>query len=158
MARIPCALDSKRDDVRVARNSIDPVKLEVFHHLLSAYCEEAGVRLRLSAISPNIRERADYSVAVFDREARLVAQAAHIPVHLGSAGEAVHAVRRELELAPGDVAILNDPYCGGTHLPDVTIVRPVFAKGASQPEWFVVNRAHHADIGGATPGSMCIER
>lgn len=158
MDRIPCAIDSKRDDDRVARNSIDPVKLEVFHHLLSAYCEEAGARLRLSAISPNIRERADYSVAVFDREARLVAQAAHIPVHLGSAGEAVHAVRRELDLAPGDVAILNDPYCGGTHLPDITIVRPVFEKGAGQPEWYVVNRAHHADVGGATPGSMGIVR
>lgn len=147
----------------VARKAIDPVKLEVFHHLLGAYCEEAGARLRLSAISPNIRERADYSVAVFDREARLVAQAAHIPVHLGSAGEAVHAVRRELELEPGDVAILNDPYCGGTHLPDVTMVRPVFTqagatKRRAQPEWFVVNRAHHADIGGATPGSMGIAR
>ena len=144
--------------LRVARTAIDPVKLEVFHHLLGAYCEEAGARLRLSAISPNIRERADYSVAVFDRDARLVAQAAHIPVHLGSAGEAVHAVRRELELAPGDVAILNDPYCGGTHLPDVTMVRPVFAKGQRLPEWYVVNRAHHADIGGATPGSMGIVR
>ena len=148
---------------RVPRHAIDPVKLEVFHHLLGAYCEEAGARLRLSAISPNIRERADYSVAVFDRQARLVAQAAHIPVHLGSAGEAVHAVRRELELEPGDVAILNDPYCGGTHLPDVTMVRPVFAEGRaakkqSEPEWFVVNRAHHADIGGATPGSMGIAR
>tara|TARA_R110002072_G_scaffold299403_2_gene474843 strand:- start:4477 stop:6048 length:1572 start_codon:yes stop_codon:yes gene_type:complete len=142
----------------VARKPIDPVKLEVFHHLLGAYCEEAGARLRLSAISPNIRERADYSVAVFDRDARLVAQAAHIPVHLGSAGEAVHAVRRELELEPGDVAILNDPYCGGTHLPDVTMVRPVFERGHNQPEWFVVNRAHHADIGGATPGSMGIVR
>jgi len=143
----------------VPRPSIDPVKLEVFHHLLGAYCEEAGARLRLSAISPNIRERADYSVAVFDRKARLVAQAAHIPVHLGSAGEAVHAVRRELELAPGDVAILNDPYCGGTHLPDVTMVRPVFDAGNDkEPEWFVVNRAHHADIGGATPGSMGIAR
>ncbi|MCB9876086.1 MAG: hydantoinase B/oxoprolinase family protein [Planctomycetes bacterium] len=137
---------------------MDPVKLEVFHHLLGAYCEEAGVRLKLSAISPNIRERADYSVAVFDRDARLVAQAAHIPVHLGSAGEAVAAVRRELELAPGDVAILNDPYCGGTHLPDVTMVRPVFVPGERRPEWFVVNRAHHADIGGATPGSMGIAR
>lgn len=146
------------DDAVVARTAIDPVKLEVFHHLLSAYCEEAGARLRLSAISPNIRERADYSVAVFDRDARLIAQAAHIPVHLGSAGEAVHAVRRELELAPGDVAILNDPYCGGTHLPDVTMVRPVFAGRGKQPEWFVVNRAHHADIGGATPGSMGIAR
>ena len=136
----------------------DPVKLEVFHHLLAAYCEEAGARLRLSAISPNIRERADYSVAVFDRAGRLCAQAAHIPVHLGSAGDAVRAVRGELDLAPGDVAILNDPYCGGTHLPDVTMVRPVFGRDCRRPEWYVVNRAHHADIGGAVPGSMGIAR
>ncbi|MEC8653732.1 MAG: hydantoinase B/oxoprolinase family protein [Planctomycetota bacterium] len=141
----------------MARSKIDPVQLEVFHHLLGAYCEEAGARLRLSAISPNIRERADYSVAVFDRTGALVSQAAHIPVHLGSAGDAVRAVRDELELEDGDVAILNDPYCGGTHLPDVTMVRPVFC-GGRQPEWFVVNRAHHADIGGATPGSMGIAR
>lgn len=133
---------------------IDPVRLEVFHHLLSAYCEEAGARLLRSAISTNIRERADFSVAVFDRAGRLVAQAAHIPVHLGSAGDAVAAVRAEFELAPGDVAILNDPYAGGTHLPDVTMVAPVFLPGGRQPEWFVVDRAHHADIGGSTPGSM----
>ena len=135
---------------------IDPVRLEVFHHLLSAYCEEAGVRLQRSAISPNIRERADFSVACFDRDGRLVAQAAHIPVHLGSAGDAVAAVRAQLELAPGDVAILNDPYAGGTHLPDLTMVRPVFVAGGRRPEWFVVNRAHHADVGGAMPGSMGI--
>ncbi len=140
----------------MANASVDPVRLEVFHHLLSAYCEEAGVRLQRSAVSPNIRERADFSVAVFDREGRLVAQAAHIPVHLGSAGDAVAAVRRELDLAPGDVAILNDPYAGGTHLPDLTMVRPVFVNDRQQPEWFVVNRAHHADIGGPTPGSMGI--
>lgn len=140
----------------MARAVVDPVRLEVFHHLLSAYCEEAGVRLQRSAVSPNIRERADFSVAVFDRLGRLVAQAAHIPVHLGSAGDAVASVRRELELAPGDVAVLNDPYAGGTHLPDVTMVRPVFVGGRGAPEWFVVNRAHHADIGGSTPGSMGI--
>lgn len=141
----------------MAKAVVDPVRLEVFHHLLSAYCEEAGARLQRSALSPNIRERADFSVAVFDRDGQLVAQAAHIPVHLGSAGDAVAAVRRELELAPGDVAILNDPYAGGTHLPDVTMVRPVYLPGrAKAPEWFVVNRAHHADIGGATPGSMGI--
>lgn len=134
--------------------SIDPVRLEVFHHLLSAFCEEAGVRLQRSAVSPNIRERADFSVAVFDRDARLIAQAAHIPVHLGSAGDAVAAVRAELDLGPGDVAVLNDPYAGGTHLPDVTMVCPVFLPGARKPEWYLVDRAHHADIGGATPGSM----
>lgn len=136
--------------------AIDPVRLEVFHHLLSAFCEEAGVRLMRSAISPNIRERADFSVAIFDRRGRLIAQAAHIPVHLGSAGDAVAAVRAALPLAPGDVALLNDPYAGGTHLPDLTMVRPVFLPGQRVPEWYVVNRAHHADVGGASPGSMAI--
>jgi N-methylhydantoinase B len=140
----------------VALRKIDPVRLEVFHHLLSAFCEAAGASLQRSAISPNIRERADFSVAVFDGGGRLLGQAAHIPVHLGSAGDAVAAVRRELELAPGDVAILNDPYAGGTHLPDVTLVQPVFLPRGRKPEWFVVNRAHHADIGGGTPGSMAI--
>lgn len=140
----------------VSKATVDPVRLEVFHHLLSACCEEAGARLQHSAVSPNIRERADFSVAVFDGDGRLVAQAAHIPVHLGSAGDAVAAVRRELDPGPGDVAILNDPYAGGTHLPDVTMVRPVFLRGARRPEWYVVNRAHHADIGGASPGSMAI--
>jgi N-methylhydantoinase B len=140
----------------VARLHIDPVRLEVFHHLLSAFCEEAGARLQRSAWSPNIRERADFSVAVFDRHGRLVAQAAHIPVHLGSAGDAVLAVTRSVDLGPGDVAILNDPYAGGTHLPDVTMVLPVCVGRTRRPEWFVVNRAHHADIGGASPGSMGI--
>ncbi|MBX3463856.1 MAG: hydantoinase B/oxoprolinase family protein [Planctomycetes bacterium] len=134
----------------------DPVRLEVFHHLVSAFCEEAGVRLARSAASPNIRERRDFSVAIFDADGRLVAQAAHIPVHLGSAGDAVAAVRAALDLAPGDVAILNDPYAGGTHLPDLTMVRPVFLGDRRRPRWFLVNRAHHADIGGAVPGSMGI--
>lgn len=134
----------------------DPVRLEVFHHLTSAFCEEAGVRLQRSAVSPNIRERADFSVALFDGRGRLVAQAAHIPVHLGSAGDAVAAARAAIDFRPGDVAILNDPYAGGTHLPDVTMVRPVFGRDRRRPEWFLCNRAHHADIGGATPGSMGI--
>jgi len=121
-------------------------------------CEEAGLLLQQSAVSPNIRERRDFSVAVFDGDVRLVAQAAHIPVHLGSAGDAVRAAQKALDFAPGDVAVLNDPYEGGTHLPDVTMVVPVFARGARRPDWFVVDRAHHADIGGATPGSMGIAR
>lgn len=139
------------------RRRPDPVQLEVFHLLLSAFCEEAGVRLQRSAASPNIRERRDYSVAAFDGHGRLIAQAAHIPVHLGSAKDAVAAVRRTFaDLAAGDVVVLNDPYAGGTHLPDITMVRPVFSPGASRPEWFVVNRAHHADVGGSVPGSMAI--
>ncbi len=139
------------------RPAPDPVRLEVFHHLIGAFCEEAGARLLRSAASPNIRERRDCSVAMFDGRARLVAQAAHIPVHLGSARAAVVAVQEAVpDLEPGDVVVLNDPYAGGTHLPDVTMVRPVFVAGGDAPEWFLVNRAHHADIGGAVPGSMAI--
>jgi N-methylhydantoinase B len=136
----------------------DPVRLEICHHLLAAMCEEAGLLLQQSAVSPNIRERRDFSVAAFDRDGRLVAQAAHIPVHLGSAADAIAAARRAIEFAPGDVAVLNDPYEGGTHLPDVTMVVPVFAPGRREPDWFLSGRAHHADIGGATPGSMGVAR
>ncbi len=132
----------------------DPVRLEVFHQLLAAVCEEAGALLQRTAISPNIRERRDFSCALFDCDGGLVAQAAHIPVHLGSAGDSVLAVREQLDLEAGDVAVLNDPYAGGTHLPDVTMVRPVFVGAEPGPSWFLVNRAHHADIGGAVPGSM----
>jgi N-methylhydantoinase B len=134
----------------------DPVRLEVFHQLLAAVCEESGAVLQRSAVSPNIRERRDFSVALFDRNGRLIAQAAHIPVHLGSAAGSVAAVRGKFPaLGPGDVAILNDPYAGGTHLPDVTLVRPVHVPGGgAAPRFYVVNRAHHADVGGAVPGSM----
>jgi len=140
--------------LRAVARTADPVQLEVFHHLTSAFCEEAGARLMRSAVSPNIRERRDFSVAMFDRDGRLVAQAAHIPVHLGSAADAVAAARRAHRLRRGDVVVLNDPYAGGTHLPDITMVRPVFVGRGKRPEWFVVNRAHHADVGGAVPGSM----
>jgi N-methylhydantoinase B len=132
------------------------VRLEVCHHLLAGMCEEAGLRLQRSAVSPNIRERRDFSVALFDHSGALVAQAAHIPVHLGTAGDAVAAAREVHDLQDGDVCVLNDPYRGGTHLPDVTMIRPVFVASARRPSWFVVARAHHADIGGATPGSMSI--
>lgn len=132
----------------------DPIRLEVMHQLLAAVCEEAGALLQRSAVSPNIRERRDFSCALFDRHARLMAQAAHIPVHLGSARDSVLAVREHLQLEPGDVAVLNDPFAGGTHLPDITMVRPVFAGRGGDPAFYVVNRAHHADVGGAVPGSM----
>src|SRR5690606_1694759 len=132
----------------------DPVRLEVFHQLLAAVCDESGAVLQRSAVSPNIRERRDFSVALFDADGRLIAQAAHIPVHLGSAAASVAAVRARLTMRRGDLAILNDPYDGGTHLPDVTMLRPVFVGRSATPRFFVVNRAHHADVGGATPGSM----
>ncbi len=132
----------------------DPIALEVFHQRLAAVCEESGAVLRASAVSPNIRERLDFSCALYDGEGRLLAQAAHIPVHLGSAADSVVAVRAACQLAPGDVVVLNDPYAGGTHLPDITMVRPIFVGRARRPTFFAVNRAHHADVGGAQPGSM----
>ena len=138
----------------------DPVRLEVFHHLFAALCEEMGVALQRSALSPNIKERRDHSCALFGADGggdgpRLVAQAAHVPVHLGSTPASVRAAAAALDLGPGDAAVLNDPYRGGTHLPDVTLVSPVFLEGAGRgPTFYCANRAHHADVGGAVPGSM----
>ena len=129
-------------------------RLEVFHHLFAALCEEMGATLQRSSFSPNIKERRDFSCALFDGRGRMVGQAAHLPVHLGSTPMSVRAAIEHAELAPGDAVVLNDPYAGGTHLPDVTLVSPVFLTGARRPDFFVACRAHHADIGGATPGSM----
>ncbi len=157
---------------------VDPVKLEIFKSLYSSVAEEMGVSLRRSAFSPNIKERRDYSCAVFNSEGTLIAQGDHMPVHLGSMPMSVRAALETVELAPGDIVVLNDPYAGGTHLPDVTMVAGVYgarrqkAEGRRQaskskklpsalrllpsarPLFYVANRAHHADIGGATPGSM----
>jgi N-methylhydantoinase B len=132
----------------------DPVALEIAHHRLAGIAEEMGVVLGRTALSPNIKERRDYSCAVFDARGSLVAQAAHIPVHLGSTPLAVRSVLGRVALGPGDVAIVNDPFAGGTHLPDVTVVAPVFVDRAPRPFAYVANRAHHADIGGMSPGSM----
>lgn len=130
-------------------------RLEVFHHLFAALCEEMGATLQRSSFSPNIKERRDFSAALFDGEARMVGQAAHLPVHLGSTPMSVRAALERIpDLAPGDAVLLNDPYAGGTHLPDLTLVSPVFAGRRRRPDFFVANRAHHADVGGATPGSM----
>lgn len=132
---------------------VDAISLAVFRSLFESVAEEMGVTLQRAAFSPNIRERLDFSCAVFDGEARMVAQAAHIPVHLGSMPASVEAAIRAFEqFAPGDVIIVNDPYHGGTHLPDVTMVSPVFVGGAVA--YFVASRAHHADIGGMSPGSL----
>ncbi|MEM7310202.1 MAG: hydantoinase B/oxoprolinase family protein [Planctomycetota bacterium] len=129
-------------------------RLEVFHHLFAAACEEMGATLQRSSFSPNIKERRDFSCALFDGDARMVGQAAHLPVHLGSTPMSVRAAIEHVDLADGDVVVLNDPYAGGTHLPDVTLVAPVFLPGRRRADFFVANRAHHADVGGATPGSM----
>lgn len=130
----------------------EPGRLAVWNAWLASVAEEMGITLGLTAHSPNIRERRDYSCGVFDAEGRMVAQAAHIPVHLGAMPEAVRAVQALAPWQPGDVAILNDPFLGGTHLPDVSLVAPVFFRGALVG--FVSNRAHHADIGGMSSGSM----
>lgn len=138
---------------------VDPVRLEVFRHLVASVAEEMGTVLRRTAHSPNIKERRDHSCAVFDPAGRLVAQAAHIPVHLGSMALSVAACRGRLDLAEGDVALLNDPFRGGTHLPDLTMVAPVVAPGGSGERiGYVAARAHHADVGGSTPGSMGLAR
>jgi 5-oxoprolinase (ATP-hydrolysing) len=134
----------------------DPVKLEVFNNLFMAIADQMGVRLANTAHSVNIKERLDFSCAIFDAEGRLIANAPHIPVHLGSMGETVQQVMRDNagRMHPGDVYALNDPYAGGTHLPDITVVTPVFDAAGSEVLFYVGSRGHHADIGGVTPGSM----
>jgi N-methylhydantoinase B len=143
-------------------NRKSPIRLEVFNHLLSAIPEEMGVVLRKSSYSTNIKERRDFSCALFDGQGRLAAQAAHIPVHLGSMPLSVQAaVQAFPSLSPGDVVILNDPFRGGTHLPDITLVSPVFVETASPPDrpfGHVACRAHHSDVGGMSPGSMPVAR
>ncbi len=136
----------------------DAVSLALFRGLFAACAEEMGATLMRAAHSPNITERLDHSCAVFDARARLVAQAAHIPVHLGSMPRAVEAALRLAPFGRGDAVLLNDPYDGGTHLPDLTIVSPVFLGRGRTPSFFVASRAHHADVGGAAPGSLPIAR
>lgn len=134
----------------------DVIQLEVFKHLFASVAEEMGVRLQRSAFSPNIKERCDFSCAVFDPKGQLIAQAEHIPVHLGAMPLSVQACLKRMSFGPGDVAIVNDPFEGGTHLPDITLVSPVFSaiNGQDHLLGFVANRAHHADVGGMSPGSM----
>src|SRR5262245_10077175 len=160
----------------------DPTTLEIYRALFTSVAEEMGIALRRTAFSPNIKERRDYSCAVFDAKGNVIAQGDHMPVHLGSMPMAVAAALRQIDIKPGDVVALNDPFAGGTHLPDVTLVAGVYTDTETRrrgdarktelrnsgrassrlrvsashlrPLFFVANRAHHADIGGATPGSM----
>jgi N-methylhydantoinase B len=141
----------------------DPVELEIFKSLFHSIAEEMGAALRRTAFSPNIKERRDYSCAVFDGAGEVVAMGDHMPVHLGSMPMSVRAAVEKLTLSAGDVAILNDPFCGGTHLPDITLVAPVFlnrqkGKRSARPAFYVASRAHHADVGGTYAGSMGICR
>ena len=137
-------------------SDIDPVKVEIFNNLFMTIAEQMGAVLRNTAYSVNIKERLDFSCAIFDAKGALVANAPHMPVHLGSMGESVRAVirARENEMGRGDVFVTNAPYNGGTHLPDVTVVAPVFDKDNDERVFFVAARGHHADIGGISPGSM----
>jgi len=134
--------------------SADAARISVWNALLASVADEMGIALGLAGHSPNIRERRDYSCALFDATGAMAAQAAHIPVHLGAMPEAVRVVQSLAPWKRGDVAIVNDPYLGGTHLPDVSLIAPVFSN--SELIGFVSNRAHHADIGGMSPGSMPI--
>jgi N-methylhydantoinase B len=133
---------------------VDAVELAVFQSAMHSIAEEMGAALRRTSISPNIKERRDYSCAVFDSQHRVIAMGDHMPVHLGSMPMSVEAAVKTLRLGHGDIAILNDPYAGGTHLPDITMVMPVFCEGSQEASFFVAARAHHADVGGMFAGSM----
>jgi 5-oxoprolinase (ATP-hydrolysing) len=140
---------------------VDPVMLEVMSNLFMAIAQEMGVALQNTASSVNIKERLDFSCALFDSAGDLIANAPHIPVHLGSMGDSIKTViaargdtRDGRGMKPGDVYVLNAPYRGGTHLPDITVIMPVFVDGDAAPAWYVAARGHHADIGGIAPGSM----
>ncbi|WP_300715466.1 hydantoinase B/oxoprolinase family protein [Hydrogenophaga sp.] len=155
------ALDHLVLDRRIPRSvtyavgtTVDPVLLEVFNNLFMNIAEQMGLQLQNTAYSVNIKERLDFSCALFDAQGNLIANAPHMPVHLGSMGESIKTVIRENagKMQPGDVYALNDPYHGGTHLPDVTVITPVYLGG--EPTFYVGSRGHHADIGGTTPGSM----
>ncbi|WP_068397569.1 hydantoinase B/oxoprolinase family protein [Kribbia dieselivorans] len=136
--------------------NVDPIMLEVFNNLFMNIAEQMGEQLRQTAYSVNIKERLDFSCALFDGHGDLIANAPHIPVHLGSMSESIKSVvaRNADRMRPGDVYLVNDPYHGGTHLPDLTVVTPVYLPGQEEPSFYVASRGHHADLGGLTPGSM----
>ena len=141
---------------RAIGTTADPVMLEIFNNLFMSIAEQMGLRLQNTAYSVNIKERLDFSCAIFDAAGNLVANAPHMPVHLGSMGESIKTVMRKNagRMKAGDVYVLNDPYNGGTHLPDVTVISPVFDEAGREILFYVGSRGHHADIGGTTPGSM----
>ena len=151
---IELARTSPRASQHAIGTDADPVMLEVFNNLFMNIAEQMGLRLQNTAYSVNIKERLDFSCALFNAQGELIANAPHMPVHLGSMSESIKTViDRNPQMLPGDVYVLNDPYHGGTHLPDVTVVTPVYLD-TGKPSFFVASRGHHADIGGSTPGSM----
>ncbi|MFQ5745051.1 MAG: hydantoinase B/oxoprolinase family protein, partial [Acidobacteriota bacterium] len=151
----PKQADSRARQTPSAKTgSYDPVQLEIFRSLFHSVAEEMGMTLCRTSFSPNIKERRDYSCAIFDDDGQIVAQGDHMPVHLGSMPLSVEAAIERVQMGPGDVVVLNDPFAGGTHLPDITLVQPVFLDDGSAPAYYVANRAHHSDVGGISPGSM----
>ncbi|MEZ2279392.1 MAG: hydantoinase B/oxoprolinase family protein [Microcoleus sp.] len=151
-----CRQINNVDSPRLSTVEVDPVLLEIFNNLFRAIAEEMGITLQNTSSSVNIKERLDFSCAIFDQNGQLVANAPHIPVHLGSMSESISALilAKNATLKPGDVYVSNNPYNGGTHLPDITVITPVFDNTNSLPLFYVASRGHHADIGGITPGSM----
>src|SRR5678815_5024682 len=137
---------------------IHPVEFEVFKNLFLSIAEEMGVTLCRTGFSPNIKERLDYSCAVYDERGETIAQGDHMPVHLGAMPLSVRAAIDAFPMDPGDIVMLNDPFHGGTHLPDITLVAPVFLGREKSPAFYAANRAHHSDVGGMSPGSMPVAR
>jgi N-methylhydantoinase B/oxoprolinase/acetone carboxylase alpha subunit len=142
----------------VKRSESNPVDLEIFRNLFVSIADEMGTVLRKTAFSANIKERRDYSCAVYGKQGETIAMGDHMPVHLGAMPLSVEHALKVFRLGPGDVAIVNDPFSGGTHLPDITAVSGVFLNKSKTPEFYVANRAHHADVGGMSPGSMPLAR
>ena len=136
------------------RMTDDPIEFEIFKSIFQSIAEEMGITLCRTGFSPNIKERLDYSCAIYDDRGRAIAQGDHMPVHLGAMPLSVAAAIEHVAMGPGDMVILNDPFRGGTHLPDITLVLPVFLDGEASPSFYVANRAHHSDVGGMSPGSM----
>ncbi|MCC6508930.1 MAG: hydantoinase B/oxoprolinase family protein, partial [Pirellulaceae bacterium] len=138
-------------------STTDPVSEAVFAQRLAAIATQMGLVLQQTALSVNVKQRRDFSCAIFDRYGRMLASAPHVPVHLGAMGATVRAAMAQYPaLSPGDCVVTNNPYAGGSHLPDITVISGIFEPGRSSPSLFVANRAHHADIGGIAPGSMCV--
>ena len=147
-----CSIDNRVEGMNRSNRNVDPVQLEIFKSLFHSIAEEMGATLKRTAFSPNIKERRDYSCAIFDADGSVVSQGDHMPVHLGSMPLSVKAAIENRKIGPGDMVILNDPYAGGTHLPDITLVSGVFE--GKTLRFFVASRAHHSDVGGMSPGSM----
>jgi N-methylhydantoinase B/oxoprolinase/acetone carboxylase alpha subunit len=133
---------------------LDPIEFEIFKNIFLSIAEEMGITLCRTGFSPNIKERLDYSCAIYDERGEAIAQGDHMPVHLGAMPLSVQAAIEHVAMEPGDVVILNDPFRGGTHLPDITLVQPIFIGDGASPMFYVANRAHHSDVGGMSPGSM----